>query len=249
MQFSSTVVVAGTWQGRTLYNGVLLVIIGAVVGLVVRFAVRAEAELQAAAAVQAALTERERLARSIHDGVLQVLGLVHRTGSEQGGRWTAIAAAAGEQEAALRGLVTSRPAAPADAPELGEALRALRSTRVTVSAPAEAVTLPTAATLEVADAVRAALQNVEQHAGPGAHAWILLEALDDEVRVTVRDNGRGMAAGRLDEAAAEGRIGLARSVRGRVEDLGGSCTVTSTPGGGTEIELVVPRVPTGGRLL
>ncbi len=36
-------------------------------------------------------------------------------------------------------------------------------------------------------------------------------------------------------------MGVARSVRGRVEDLGGSVLVTSTPGQGTEVELRVPR--------
>ena len=69
---------------------------------------------------------------------------------------------------------------------------------------------------------------------------MLLEALDDAVRVTVRDDGHGMTPERVAAAAAEGRIGLVRSVRGRIEDLAGTCTITSAPGSGTEIELVVP---------
>jgi PleD family two-component response regulator len=46
------------------------------------------------------------------------------------------------------------------------------------------------------------------------------------VVVTVRDDGRGFS---YDERRllAEGKIGLAKSVRGRVEELGGTMTVTS----------------------
>ncbi|HEU5267864.1 MAG TPA: DUF5931 domain-containing protein [Jatrophihabitans sp.] len=243
LQFASTVVVAGDWQGRTLYSGVLLLLAGVVVGCVAQFAVRAEDDLRAATAAQAAAAERERLARSIHDGVLQVLGLVHRAGREAGGRWAVIGAAAAEQEAALRGLITSRPAA---APERGrcdlaEQLRRLRGPRVTVSTPGEPVVVDAAIATEINAAVRAALENVAAHAGSDAHAWVLLDSLGTEVRLTVRDDGVGMSADRLIEATAHGRIGVARSVRGRIEDLGGRCTITSAPGEGTEIDMVVPR--------
>jgi signal transduction histidine kinase len=33
---------------------------------------------------------------------------------------------------------------------------------------------------------------------------------------------------------------VARSIRGRLADLGGTATVTSTPGEGTVVELVLP---------
>ncbi len=239
VQYLTAVVVADNGGGRTLYSGVLLLLAGAVVGVVTRLAVRAEDELRAASAAQAAVAERERLTRQIHDGVLQVLGLVHRTGQDADGPWPAIAAAAAEQEAALRGLITSRSPEP-DGVELGAALRALRSTRVTVSTPAGSVDLTPAAATMVADAVRAALHNVDQHAGPDAHAWVLLEDVDDAVRVTVRDDGAGMPTGRLADARAQGRVGVTHSIRGRIEDLGGTCTIVSTPGEGTEIDMTIP---------
>jgi signal transduction histidine kinase len=243
LQYLSSVVVADNGAGRTLYSGALLALAGTVVGVVTRLAVRAEDDLRAASAAQAAVAERERLTRQIHDGVLQVLGLVHRTGRDAGGPWPAIAAAAAEQESALRGLITSRPVEPATdgvVAELGAALRSLRSTRVTVSTPVEPVTLPAAATTTVADAVRAALHNVDQHAGPDAHAWVLLEDVDDAVRVTIRDDGAGMTGDRLAEAVGQGRVGVARSIRGRIEELGGTCTVVSAPGEGTEIDMQIP---------
>jgi signal transduction histidine kinase len=243
VQFGSSAYVAEEWQGRTLYSGVLLLVTGVVVGFVARLAVRAEDELRVAAAAQAAVAEREHLARSIHDGVLQVLGLVHRQGRDAGGQWSAIATAAAAQEAALRGMITSQPVAGTAVGELdlADELRSLRSARVTVSAPGGAVPVDGATAAELRAAVQAALHNVDVHAGDGAHAWVLLETLDDELRVTIRDDGHGIPVGRMEEAAAEGRIGLARSVRGRIADLGGQCSITSAPGEGTVIQMSVPQ--------
>jgi signal transduction histidine kinase len=54
-----------------------------------------------------------------------------------------------------------------------------------------------------------------------------------------------MAPGRLDEAAADGRLGVAQSIRGRIRDLGGTTTIVSSPGLGTEVELRVPVLVAG----
>ncbi|HSK59466.1 MAG TPA: ATP-binding protein, partial [Actinomycetospora sp.] len=56
-------------------------------------------------------------------------------------------------------------------------------------------------------------------------------------------DGVGIAAGRLDEAAAEGHLGVASSMRGRVAALGGTISLHTAPGEGTEWEIVVPRRP------
>ena len=48
-------------------------------------------------------------------------------------------------------------------------------------------------------------------------------------------------AGRLEVAAAEGRLGVSESVCGRVRHLGGTATLTTAPGQGTEWELTFPR--------
>ena len=134
-QGAATVVVRAGYDGRTVFNVVVLVLAGSVVGYVSSLAVRSETELADAVAARTALQERERLARTVHDGVLQVLGLVHRTGRDDPGEWGRLAREAGEQEARLRALITSRRE---DAePDLGAALRALRSDRVSVSAPAQ----------------------------------------------------------------------------------------------------------------
>lgn len=92
----------------TLLNAtVLLLLAGIVVGYVSRLATRAEQALQRATEIEAASRERERLARHIHDSVLQVLALVQRRGSEVGGEAAEIGRLAGEQETALRRLIAA----------------------------------------------------------------------------------------------------------------------------------------------
>jgi signal transduction histidine kinase len=113
-----------------------------------------------------------------------------------------------------------------------------------VIAPAGPVLLPIGVATELAAAVHEALDNVRCHAGPAAHAWVLLDDDGTEVTVTIRDDGPGIAPGRLAAAAADGRLGVSQAIRGRMRDLGGSAGVTSTPGTGTEVRLGMPR--TGG---
>ena len=73
-----------------------------------------------------------------------------------------------------------------------------------------------------------------------AHAWVTLEVFGDHVIAGVRDDGPGIAAGRLDAAYAEGRLGVAQSIRGRVEAMGGEATLITSPGAGTEWEFRIP---------
>ncbi|HST49836.1 MacS family sensor histidine kinase [Jatrophihabitans sp.] len=242
LQLGASVLVREGYDGRTLANGVLLVLVGGVVGYLATAAVRAEQERAEAAAERARLAERDRLTRSIHDGVLQVLGLVHRRGAAAGGEWADLAREAAASEAALRALITSQALAPTPAGQRNVAadLVTLRSARVTVSVPDAPVLLAGQVADEVLAATREAVRNVERHAGAGATAWVFLEDLGDQVAVTVRDDGGGLRPGRLDEAAAEGRVGVAESIRGRVAELGGRVRISSVPGEGTEVDIVVP---------
>ncbi|GIF62284.1 hypothetical protein Ais01nite_03190 [Asanoa ishikariensis] len=227
-------------------SAILLLAAGAAIGgigvahhIAERWAERKRAEL---IRQEAAAAERDRLARPIHDGVLQVLALVQRQGPELGATGTQLATLAGEQEIALRTLLTggdavARPGIEAD---LRTALSALASTVVEVSAPAQPIVLPARVVTELTAAVQAALDNVRRHAGGTARAWLLVENEPDGVRVTVRDDGVGFEPERLSDAARAGRLGVAQSMRGRIADLGGTTTIHSSPTEGTEVEFWVP---------
>lgn len=108
VQAIASVAVAEGADSVTLANILLLLLAGTATGYLARLASRAEAQAVTAASSAAATAERERLARDIHDGVLQVLSLVHRRGAEIGGAASELGLLAGEQERILRGLV-ARP--------------------------------------------------------------------------------------------------------------------------------------------
>lgn len=223
-------------------NGaVLLLLAGVTVGHVAGLARAAETALERAVELEAAGRERERLARGIHDSVLQVLALVQRRGAEIGGEAAELGRLAGAQEAELRELVRLAPAPVAvGTTDLRELLRGYGSALVTVSVPATALIMGTHHAGEVAAAAGAALDNVRQHCGEDAQAWILAEQDGAAVIVTVRDEGPGIPDGRQAEAAAAGRIGISHSIRGRIEEIGGTVTITSGPHRGTEVEMMIP---------
>ncbi|WP_072750760.1 MacS family sensor histidine kinase [Rhodococcus maanshanensis] len=225
----------------------VLISVGLALGLAANTARRSHAQLERAARLTAAAEERERLGREVHDGVLQVLAYVRRRGTEIGGPTLELATMAGEQEVALRELI-SEQAAPVRGGgdvDLGPLLRGEASTTVSVSAPAVPVLMARERAAEVAAVVRTALSNVELHAGGGAKAYVLLEDIGEEVIVSVRDDGAGFAPGRLAEAEAEGRMGVSRSILGRVADLGGTATLETAPGEGVEWEIRVRKLAPG----
>jgi signal transduction histidine kinase len=256
---AATLVERGEVTASTVGSVVLVVVAGSVVGYLVGTAQAAEAALRRVLVAQAAVAERERLAREVHDGALQALALLARDAT-RGMPPEQVAGLAAEQEAALRQLLLTGPgggrrasiqppptASARDVPfDLGAAVAdalatALPATRFSFSRPADPVLLPTGSGAQTAAALRAVLDNVVRHAGDGARVFVLLEDQADEVVLTIRDDGVGMSAQRAAEAEAEGRMGLARSIRGRVTDLGGSVQVGTAPGQGTEVELRVPR--------
>ena len=225
-------------------NIFLLILGGAIVGFLSGLLQQMAGQRDRAERAAAAAAERQRLARVVHDGVLQVLALVQRRGAELGPDGAELGRLAGEQEVRLRGLVQqdSRDlVAPLGDQDLAQHLSGLQSAHVHVAVPGTPVMLPAERTSEVVAAVESCLSNVRHHVGREAEAWVLLEELDDRWVVSVRDDGPGIPQGRLEESAAEGRLGVQQSIVGRLRDLGGSATVHSSPGQGTEWELEVPR--------
>jgi signal transduction histidine kinase len=226
------------------FTGSVLMLLAAIaVGYLVRVVESSHRRLQRAIELEAATRERERLARDIHDSVLQVLALVRRRGAGLDGEAGELARLAGEQEAALRNMVTSQPFIkpdPAGEADLMALLLPRASAEVSVAGPADPVRLPEHTARELSAAVAAALDNVTRHCPSGTKAYVLVEQEPGAVTVTVRDDGDGIPADRLEQAAAQGRLGVAQSIRGRVADLGGRVHITSAPGEGAELEMVVP---------
>lgn len=223
-------------------NVFLLLVGGLIVGSMAESLHRMAVERDQAERTAAAAAERARLARAVHDGVLQVLSLVQRRGHELGGDAAALGRLAGEQEVALRTLIREQDQvapAPAGRTDLAAALVHLESRPGIDVVTSGAVELPAYVVTELVAVVAACLDNVERHVGPQARAWVLLEGWPDRVVVSVRDEGPGIPDGRLEQAVEDGRLGVSQSIRGRVVDLGGTATVTSGPDG-TEWELVVP---------
>jgi signal transduction histidine kinase len=235
---------SGQILSSTALDGpVILLMAAMLVGYIAKLTSRAEQAMQRATEIEAASRERERLARTIHDSVLQVLAMVQRRGAEFGGPAAEIGRLAGEQEAALRALVTADEQLPPPDGELDLSVQLTRDAEafVSVVTPAVPVLLNERAVWETAAAVREAIDNVRKHCGGSARAWVLVDDEGPEVSVTIRDDGPGIPPGRLADAAAEGRLGVSLAISGRMRDIGGSADISSTPGTGTEVRLRVPR--------
>jgi signal transduction histidine kinase len=231
---------------NTINNIVLLLLIGARIGYACDLAREGHARLREAIALEARVRERERLARTVHDGVLQTLAFINRRGGDLGGEAARLGGLAADQERRLRALVSGVSPDEAHAAVEGEvdlrqSLGGFAGSRVHLVAPADPVLLPRRVAGELSAAVGAALDNVSAHAGDGAQAWVLVEDEGGSVTVTVRDNGLGMPAGRLEEAAAAGRLGASSSIRGRLADLGGHAEYTSREGGGVTVTMTAPK--------
>jgi PAS domain S-box-containing protein len=208
---------------------------------------RAEAELAAARAQQEVLAERDRMARDLHDSVIQRLfaaGMaLQGAGSLRGG--AAVAAriddVVGELDISIREIreaIFTLRSGPRQAATLHAQVLELASAAERTLGFVPAVTFDGMAGAVPADAaahllavVREALSNIARHAGASA-AEISLTA-GTELVLLISDNGRGLGA--------PTRSSGLRNMRERAEVLGGTFTVTSEPGAGTRLEWRVPR--------
>lgn len=229
---------------------------GTAVGIVSRVLVRsAEALSEASGNLirererAARLAEREKLARQIHDSVLQTLSMVHKRGRELASAETipaeevrALAQLAARQEGELRSLILREPEdAPVGRASLRESLeevaREIDGIDVIVSSVGP-IWLQRSSVDEMTAAVKQALENVTRHADASS-ATVFAEQEGQEVVVTVRDDGKGFHYDE-DRLRLAGKAGMLKSMKGRTEELGGSMMVMSSPGSGTEIEFRIP---------
>ena len=84
-------------------------------------------------------------------------------------------------------------------------------------------------------AVKEALNNVVRHSG-ASEVWLRLSMDNGELKITVADNGHGIAAS---APQARGHDGLG-NIRQRIEDLGGRFELASDAATGTTLRLHLP---------
>jgi len=100
-------------------------------------------------------------------------------------------------------------------------------------------TLPVEAQLLLFRIAQEALSNIRRHA-EASRAVVKLEFRDDNITMTVSDNGRGFELPeRIGDLASSGKLGLA-GMQERAQLLGGSLKVESEPGKGTTVTVEAP---------
>lgn len=208
----------------------------------------------------ATLEERERIAREMHDGLAQALGLLHmklRRAEEQSAAAGPSPAADGLREMAaitagayeevrqsIFGLRTMVSRGLGLIPTLTEYLHEFSAqngigVELEVS-DGRPIHLSPASEVQLVRIIQEALTNIRKHAG-AAHAWVRLHRQDPWVQVTIEDDGRGFDPATL---ASPDRLhfGL-QTMRERAEGLGGKLEIDTTPGRGTRVVATLPGEP------
>lgn len=209
--------------------------------------------------VEAQELERRRLAGEIHDGISQRLVSVwyHLLAAEDALRGGEPPGDAGDPDRVRRELATAKALATE---ALGEARAAITGLRpfvlddlglgpgleslgrslaaVEVEVAVEPVDLPGHVEVALYRIAQEALQNVVKHA-QATTVRLRLTAADDGVHLVITDDGCGFDLD--EEAGAEERhsYGLV-GIRERAELIGATLALTSRPGTGTTVEVVVP---------
>ncbi|MFE9257341.1 sensor histidine kinase [Streptomyces sp. NPDC006879] len=206
------------------------------------------AELAAAEREAGILTERERLAREIHDTLAQGLSSIQLLLRAAERTLPQDAAALGHirraREAAQDNLVEARQFVRALTPpdlvtgSLPAALERLCEAHpgARFSVAGSATELPTPYEVALLRIAQSALSNVTRHARAD-RAEITLTFMDGSVTLDIVDDGRGFDPTRT--PSGDGGFGLP-AMRARAQSLGGTFTVETAPGQGTAVAVALP---------
>jgi signal transduction histidine kinase len=218
-----------------------------------------EGRTLAAAIVVAQEQERRRVAEGLHDGPVQELvglGLTldalsaELRASDPGAADGVARAAASARDSvkALRRAIFDLHPMALDELGFAAATRALvqrlewRGSRVSLDV-ADADGLSETRRTVAFRIVQEAIANVVRHAEP-THVAIVARAEGDRIAIEVVDDGRGFDPGDARPRIEGGHLGLAAMTE-RAALAGGDVTITSAPGRGTRIRLVLPAAPAG----
>ena len=219
---------------------VVLAVLVAVVALGVIFApwiVRLVRSLAAERTERIRSQERAEMAAHLHDSVLQTLALVQKRADDP----REVATLARRQERELRSWLSARAARPDGENRLGGRLeQVVNEVERAHGVAVEAVTVGDCRLDDASEAVVAAAREAIVNAakfGGGKAVAVYAEASDGRIQVFIRDRGRGFDP----DAVPPDRRGVRESIVGRMQRAGGSASIRSSPGGGTEVELVLER--------
>jgi signal transduction histidine kinase len=211
-----------------------------------------QAELAAAERWTGILTERQRLARDIHDTLTQgfasialLLDAARDDLPPKGPATQRVHQAlrtARENLAESRRVIAALRPSQLDDSRLSHAVRQLTE-RLSEETGLAAYTVITGDPVGLGEStetallrvVQEALTNVRRHAA-ATEVTVTLSYVEDVVVVDVQDNGAGIA-----DAEPSAGVGLA-GMRERVDGLGGTLTIESAPGEGTTIAASIPVV-------
>lgn len=236
---------------------IILWLLGLVIATAVEGERRAQAVVRDAIANAAASSERTAIAREIHDSMAKSLQGIVMTSAALPTLMERDPTGAREHASQLQAMTTQ---AVHQLRQIMSSLRERSSDQTLSSAVAEAAMAWQATsgrTVELAvrqdldtedDAVRyelvhsltEALDNVRHHAGPCRVVVALECPSTDRLVLKVSDDGVGMSAHALTEAALAGHHGVV-GIRERMARIGGLADVVSVPGRGTTVTLSVHR--------
>ena len=227
---------AGQGELRVLLDALIAVVV-VLAGIAVvsgPWLVRLVRDLQTERAERVRSQTRADISAHLHDSVLQTLALIQR----QAGDKDVVARLARKQERDLRRWLydeaepdagTVRVALENVAAEVEDAF----GTPVEVVVVGDADLVPGGAAAAVVSATREALTNAAKHSGAG-RVDLFAEVDGSTLEVFVRDRGTGFDLA----AVGDDRRGVRGSIVERVQRHGGTATVSTTPGVGTEVRLV-----------
>ena len=221
--------------GRAL--GVVAIVAAVVAMLVVPWFVRLARSLAFERAGRIREQERAEVAAHLHDSVLQTLALIQKRAGDP----REVAGLARRQERELRSWLQERPTADSKDSMAAALERAAAEVEERHRVAIEVVTVgdgPLDVRLEaLVGAAREAMTNAAKFAG-SERVDLFAEVNQGRAEVFVRDRGVGFDP----EAIPPDRRGVRDSIIGRMERHQGRANVTSEPGGGTEVELVMEGV-------
>jgi signal transduction histidine kinase len=185
--------------------------------------------------------ERADMATRVHDSVLQTLALIQRSADQP----QQVVQLARAQERELRSWLFDGRAPGSVRAESATLAAGVRLIQQEVEelhgVQVEAVTVGDCELDDRLEALLAAAREATVNAAKWSGAGVVsvfAEVEPGEVSLFVRDRGRG-----FDPAAIPGdRKGLAESIRARMIRRGGTATIRSAPGQGTEVSLRMPRM-------